>query len=326
MAEKARPKSQSTQTESSMSPFFSQLLDPANLEYLWPALLIVVFLGLVWTKSRRTWMLVDALAMVACGLALLFVPEKVFGLMLTNPVKMDLFLTVLCRIVAAVVFGSGIVWICLRKSTDNYTQNMLLGTRVVGTCAMLVATHVLQSEEQLFSDKFARLSMLDCILWMLGSAYFFMSAKNYGGHSQLDSWLNLHLRLDFLLTLMFGLVWFAFPEFVMKMHSTGVKPAVVHTLMGQIVGAMMIGSAILSAVAPGFMFHEDKRNVLLCKILTLLLIVVMALSSLDHSNIGRGVMLSHLMGVVWVINAAMGYFAPHETDGYLSARKNAKTE
>ncbi len=191
---------------------------------------------------------------------------------------------------------------------------------------MVIAVHVLQSEHQLISDKFVRLAMLDCTLWMLGSAYFFLSAKNYGGHSQLDSWLNLHLRVDFLMTLMFGLLWFSFPEFVMKTHSTGVKPTTVHIFMGQMVGAMMIGSSILSAVAPGFMFHDDKRNVLLCKILTLLLIVVMALSSLDHSNIGRGVMLSHLMGIAWVINAAMGYFAPHETDGYLSKNRNAKTE
>ncbi len=77
MAEKVKPKSQSTQTESSVSPFFSQLLDPANLEYVWPALLIVVFLAFLW----RHLLLVEAIKekqypVSKTGMARLFREEK----------------------------------------------------------------------------------------------------------------------------------------------------------------------------------------------------------------------------------------------------------
>ena len=40
------------------------------------------------------------------------------------------------------------------------------------------------------------------------------------------------------------------------------SPDTVEIHLGQCIGALLIGDAILSAVAPGFLFEEDKRNIL----------------------------------------------------------------
>ena len=72
--------------------------------------------------------------------------------------------------------------------------------------------------------------------------------------------------------------------------------------------------------------HFNKQQVNICffsVFQTLILVVMTSLSSLDHSDIDKSVMLGHLVGVAWLINAGLGYFAPHETDGYWSGRKRA---
>ncbi|XP_038046492.1 uncharacterized protein LOC119720738 [Patiria miniata] len=316
------PKSQGTQTGAIP---FTLWLDPAYIEYVRSGLLVLVFLAAMWTRSRRTWILVDTVAVFAFGLAFMFIPDKLLGFQVESKVKIEGVMVMLCRTFGSFMIGSGFSWFFLRKSTDNYTQVMLLATRIVGNAALLIAMYVAKTQDKLLNDQFVRFGVLGAVLWTLGSALHFLMAKNYGGHTQLDSWLNLHLRIDFFLTLMFGLFWYAYPHLVIKMHApgAGVKVNGIHVLVEQSVGAMLIGSAILSAVAPGFMFHEDKRNVLLCRILTIIMVVITALSSVDHSDIDKSAMLAHLVGVAWIINAGLGYFAPHETDGYWSSRKRA---
>ncbi|XP_022106050.1 uncharacterized protein LOC110987547 [Acanthaster planci] len=322
MPEQTVSKSEGTQTDS--IPFIFSL-DPAYIEYGRSGLLLLVFLVAMWARNRRTWILVDTVAVCVFGLAFMFIPEKLLTFQVVSKVKIEGIIVMLCRTFGSFMIGSGLSWFFLRKSTDNYTQVMLLATRVVGNSALLVSMYVARTQGKLLNEQFVRFGVLGAVLWTLGSALYFLAAKNYGGHTQLDSWLNFHLRFDFFLSLMFGLFWYSYPALVLKMHvpESTVKINDVHVLLEQAVGAMLIGSAILSAVAPGFMFHEDKRNVLLCRILTIILVVVTSLSSLDHSDIDKSVMLGHLVGVTWLINAGLGYFAPHETDGYWSGRNRA---
>ena len=45
---------------------------------------------------------------------------------------------------------------------------------------------------------------------LLGNAVWFLRSRHYGGHTSLDSMLNMHLRVDFFMTLLTSVLWLAF--------------------------------------------------------------------------------------------------------------------
>eukprot|EP00057_Strongylocentrotus_purpuratus_P024751 XP_011679225.1 PREDICTED: uncharacterized protein LOC588758 [Strongylocentrotus purpuratus] len=161
--------------------------------------------------------------------------------------------------------------------------------------------------------------MVGNMLWMMGSVIYYYQSRYSGGHAQLESRLNMHLRFDGFLVLVIGLTIFGFPDLFLKIQTTLESYDGAHLHMARSTGALLIGSSILSFMAPGFLFDWDKRAIFVGRIVKLFLTVLAVLyAAAKYDAWGGNLHLYFLMESIVALNALLGYYAPHETERYKS--------
>ncbi|XP_072017700.1 uncharacterized protein [Amphiura filiformis] len=309
------------------------------------AFIVVGFL-LAMSRDRVTWMTVDLIASVVMGAAWVFIPQIVLGFHTEGELNgIHLFLG---RVFGVVMLCGAVKMYLNYRSHDSYAQVMLLASRIVSTSILLIVlAHSVYGDRLagkveeappkpkegekpaptpakgvVFNDQWRSLNMTAVICALLGNVVWFLKSRHYGGHTSLDSLLNIHLRVDFFVTLIAGVVWLAYTPTILGFKMGVTAPDTVQVHFGQVLGAMLIGDAILSAVAPGFLFEEDKRNVLLGRVVNLigaLLITLHAIITYDEYTEQH----PWVMGIGFAIISAVtvhGYHAPHETSTYKTRR------
>lgn len=151
-----------------------------------------------------------------------------------------------------------------------------------------------------------------------------LMAKDFCGHSQLYSRLNLHLKVDFLVSLVFGTLLIAYPT-VLLGHLTNSKVSSsdeVLILMMQAIGAYSVGSGVISLLYASVLFTVNKRHIMMSKVLgTLGMILLILFTNFYTKALGGCVQATLLMYALMSFNALLGYYSPHETDGYVSKDK-----
>ncbi|XP_071493718.1 uncharacterized protein [Diadema antillarum] len=269
------------------------------------------------SRGRQFWLLADFLATTAFGLAWFFLPQVLLGFQISKvPDGTHLTYT---RAFGACMIGDAVSRYFIRSSRDNSAQVFLLLSRIIGCSVLLVAMVIIQYTGGEWNEMHIFFGMMGNLVWMMGSAVYYFQSRFSGGHAQLESQLNFHLRADGFLMLLLGCAAYGFPDMSIRIFND--IPAVdsAHIHMIRSAGALEIGSALLSFFAPGFLFEEDKRALLVGRVAAIVMTVLAAFyASANYEGWGQN-LLPFLVGEgLIVLNALLGYFAPHETDRYKS--------
>ncbi|XP_063966812.1 uncharacterized protein LOC129277742 [Lytechinus pictus] len=280
-------------------------------------LLVLAFL-IGCSRGRDTWIFVDFLATSAFGLGWYFIPDIILGFQINvTPDGTHLTYT---RAFAACMIGDAVSRYFLRSSKDASTLVYLLFSRIVGCSVLIISMIYIQYfGGSVWNQNHIFFGMLGNMLWMMGSVVYYYQSRYSGGHAQLESRLNMHLRLDGFLTLLIGCSCYAFPDFYLKMQTTLETYDGAHLHMVRSTGALLIGSAMLSFVAPGFLFDWDKRALFIGRIVKVFVTVLAVLyAAAKYDAWGGNLHLYLLMEIIITLNSLLGYYAPHETERYKS--------
>nr|XP_054769872.1 uncharacterized protein LOC129277742 isoform X3 [Lytechinus pictus] len=179
-------------------------------------LLVLAFL-IGCSRGRDTWIFVDFLATSAFGLGWYFIPDIILGFQINvSPDGTHLTYT---RAFAACMIGDAVSRYFLRSSKDASTLVYLLFSRIVGCSVLIISMIYIQYfGGSVWNQNHIFFGMLGNMLWMMGSIVYYYQSRYSGGHAQLESRLNMHLRLDGFLTLLIGCSCYAFPDFYLKMQ------------------------------------------------------------------------------------------------------------
>ncbi|XP_030853270.1 uncharacterized protein LOC105445402 [Strongylocentrotus purpuratus] len=281
------------------------------------SLLVLAFL-IGCSRGRDTWLFVDFLATTAFGLAWYFVPDVILGFQI-NVTPDGTHLTY-SRAFAACMIGDAVTRYFCRSSKDASTLVYLLFSRIVGCTILIVSMVYIQYfGGNTWNQNHIFFGMVGNMLWMMGSVIYYYQSRYSGGHAQLESRLNMHLRFDGFLVLVIGLTIFGFPDLFLKIQTTLESYDGAHLHMARSTGALLIGSSILSFMAPGFLFDWDKRAIFVGRIVKLFLTVLAVLyAAAKYDAWGGNLHLYFLMESIVTLNALLGYYAPHETERYKS--------
>ncbi|PIK37203.1 hypothetical protein BSL78_25966 [Apostichopus japonicus] len=108
--------------------------------------------------------------------------------------------------------------------------------------------------------------------------FVFMSSEFYG-HSQLNSRLNMHMMIDFVLNLFQGIGLMAYPSLMLQALTNSKDFDDVEIILTQTYGAFCVGSGILSLLYSSALLNNNKRSVLLTRVLETLAIIIFILST-----------------------------------------------
>lgn len=118
--------------------------------------------------------------------------------------------------------------------------------------------------------------------------------------------LNRHLRLDFIISLFFGIVWFLFPSIVMDLDTTE-KLIEKSKYVGKTLGLLTLISSLWSLFVINKKDFDKKKKILIGKVFCTLLVI---LSFLFIISITRKPTIGHVISVImssfWLANGYYG--------------------
>lgn len=148
----------------------------------------------------------------------------------------------------------------------------------------------------------------DC-LWLLGNLIHALRLTDWGGVKETFTKLDLHIRLDFLCTLMFGLLFYIFPGHMVGFQVRG-KLHAMHLSVIRIFSSFIMSSAVIAGRATNFEFIDDKIAHLTARILANAGIITAQLyiqyTTKNSWNVWH--IYFGMVGMsIWSINSALGF-------------------
>eukprot|EP00058_Branchiostoma_floridae_P023945 XP_002609435.1 hypothetical protein BRAFLDRAFT_93494 [Branchiostoma floridae] len=277
------------------------------------------------SRGRKIWMMADAGAVLLFGVAWLVMPGVLLGQMTTGP--LDAFHMSLSRLFGAMLIGSVVTFYRTRNSGDVTVSNVLLYSRVMGISMQLMAVGYGQMyyrdlEKGGWTSEQVWYGLFGGGVWLLGNLYHSARSDQFGCYSQRNDRLSAVLRLDGFLLMLGALFDFAFADMsltflvimfpdilLLLMDAKSVDG--IHMHMTRCTAAVMFMSGLVSSWAPVFLKDEDKKNVLLGRIVQSVLTLVASLLYIFSAHSTAGSSMSALAVNVGQMGLlAFGYLAP----------------
>ncbi|XP_033103378.1 uncharacterized protein LOC117106137 isoform X2 [Anneissia japonica] len=218
------------------------------------------------------------------------------------------------RASGCVLIGIAVVFYQVQQSADATVYVVLMMSRLV-TCTLAAVCGFYYRSQSSTPTDIGLLYIFFHIGFGVLYIYFLLQSREWGGHTQLDTNVNLHLRIDFFVTLVFGIFWYAFPEWVLGFQvSINVTPLQEYATM--LFAAFMIGSAIMSSHAPGFISEHDQRAQFQGRILqNTILLPAMIYAQVYYGTWTVYHIYFGMVGcLMWTINALVGFMSPNELE------------
>lgn len=236
--------------------------------------------------GRDIWMKMDLCSMFVFGLLNILFP---FIFNSQTDVPIDTIHLFMIRAFGVMLLGSAYLWWRVRNSKDVTVHTTLIWARVMGGFSALLAQLFAQffykdNKTGRMTEEHLYISVVGNVLWTLGNLIYCLRSKEWGGYMETKSKLNTFLRNDFVLTLMFGIMFFAFPVWMLKMQTNLFKLNGVHAHLYRVFGSALISSAIISGRASNFLIDSDKRSQLYARLYINLTLIFLYLVSYESNK------------------------------------------
>lgn len=168
------------------------------------------------------------------------------------------------------ILSASLPWFLLHDTRDATVHITLMMSYVVSSSIEVMAqvftfftSEKTKSDNtqssSIWNDQYLLLYGLPTVLWMLGNLIQLLRSRDFNTYPQHNIRLNNHLRVDAWLCLLFALMLLAFPRqlFMLNMPEA-TPPSEVMLHIFRCKGALLVGEAITSLQAPGFLHSRDK--------------------------------------------------------------------
>lgn len=277
-------------------------------------------MSLVWlliiSRGQKVWYYIDLILSVLAGCAFLTLAPQF--LRSQTDVHIDTVHLFMIRSFGIVLIGSAYLWWQVRNSKDVTVHTTLMWARVIGGFSALLAQLFAQffykdNKTGRMTEEHLYISVVSTVLWTLGNVIYCLRSKDWGGYMETQSKLNTFLRNDFVMTLMLGIMFFAFPVWMLRMQTNISKLNGVHAHLYRVFGSALISSAIISGRASNFLIDSDKRSQLYARLyINIALIILFAVSYLSSKHLQWSAQNTPFVlgGVaMWTLNALFGCYS-----------------
>ncbi|KAA8490811.1 hypothetical protein FVE85_1258 [Porphyridium purpureum] len=259
-------------------------------------------------RGEQSFVYADA-AVCALSAATLFLMPSVPLWVFTNVQNVDPYSKQLNRALGAVQAAhAAFAFFSAHLSIDLTDREASVRSRLFSNASLLLALLYAQVHYSEWTLRHVQFVLLGVLLWTLPLLYFFFSFTTAGGVSLAD--YDIFLHLDFLGTLGFGLAAYAFPQWVYVLYMSTERPNGVNIHLIRCLGALFLGSAVLSYCMLYSATHMSKKALLLSHFVGGLLLLVSILISHIESDMSSSFFVAGTLGsCVWSGNALVGFFA-----------------
>ncbi|XP_021461024.2 uncharacterized protein LOC110525325 isoform X2 [Oncorhynchus mykiss] len=172
--------------------------------------------------------------------------------------------------------------------------------------------------------------MAVCSFFIVSSVVLF-----FLDHSQLQSRVDLRmifsdsqkffLQMDFFATFVFGLLWLAFPDWLLGFQPITGSEDIFHLHLSRAFGAMMVGDSFVSFTTQNFQPNKEKPSVFISRAVgSLVLLVFLVHSQLTTSAWAPAQIWFGLVGAsLWTGNSILGYLSSKQQNILLARLSEA---
>lgn len=294
-------------------------------EYIAFAILLAGFLMLI-SRVRQERLLQVVMVSYGFFAVLVLVLPKLAASVIMVEGEFSPFHEFLFRNGAVAILGLVLSIYLNHTSIDAFTRVVLFfGLAIISTLEVFIyslAPHIADKGKGV-TFKEPRLGLYTSFATAAGAYLVVFLAKDFFGHSQLHSRLNMHLKIDFVMNLVHGVVAMAYPKVLVGFLTKAKSCDEFIVVCTQCYGAFLIGSGVISLLYTSALFTINKRQHLMCRVLeTLGAVVLMLATNFLTDALPGSTQPALLMLCLVSFNALLGYYSPHETEGYVSKNKD----
>lgn len=202
----------------------------------------------------------EIFAFTAHALVLLFCPNTIFKHLLNS--KLDLYHYNLCTLLAAASVGHMLYPLFLMDSKDDSVLTGYSWSRTI-THAMgimvVVNTYKFESE---WSYRLLCTYGASHIAGFLCHGYYYVKNSKPRSHSTFNDTINYFSKLESFKGLIYGLMFFAFPNLVLS-HGTNS-----HKLLARVIGSILFSMGLQAHGVADFMYLADKKSFILSRLIS----------------------------------------------------------
>ncbi|CAB1319408.1 unnamed protein product, partial [Coregonus sp. 'balchen'] len=188
-------------------------------------------------------------------------------------------------------------------------------TRSLAFLALLLDSCYGINSQRVHTNERPAVDMVVCSFFIVSSVVLF-----FLDHSQLQSTVDLRmifsdsqkffLQMDFFATFVFGLLWLAFPDWLLGFQPVTGSEDILHLHLTRAFGAMMVGDSFVSFTTQNFQ-HKEKASVFISRAVgSLVLLVFLVHSQLTTSAWAPAQVWFGLVGAsLWTGNSILGYLS-----------------
>lgn len=307
--------------------FFS-IPDDTLMQLSLPAALLMFVIIVPWGK--KTLMNATSIVFAVKGTALLLYPEAVkFWFTKGHPDGLHLQEI---RHIAIILMAMAFTHFLTRKSMDKATEISLLWSRTVFCGAVFLLSMVQlvnYKEKDAKTSLFVwKISSIVTGLYFAAFAFYSLREDDWGGSTDHStSRTSLHLRVDFLVFFLHGLLAYCFPGMIATFQTKLKSLDPMHDYTARVMGAGFLALGVTSGRANNCHTEDDKKSVLLSHglangvfFLTMLLCQIFSNVFSQWHMYGIGVVL------LVALNDLVGSEAPTILRNFLQRFKSTKEE
>ncbi|XP_022323620.1 uncharacterized protein LOC111124750 [Crassostrea virginica] len=238
--------------------------DDTLMQLSLPAALLMFAVIVPW--GRKSLMNTTSIIFAAKGFGLLLYPEAVkFWFLRGSPDGLHLQEM---RHIGIILMAMAFTHYLTRNSTDKGTEINLLWSRTVlcGAVFLLSVVHLVNyTEKEERAPLFVwKISALVTGLYFAAFLFYSLREDDWGGSADyLSSRTNLHLRIDFFIFFLHGLMAYCFPATIATFQTKLVSLDSMHDYAARVMGAGFLALGITSGRANNCHTEDDKKSVLL---------------------------------------------------------------
>lgn len=277
-------------------------------ELLPSIVMTVLFLGIL-PFGQKVWISADLTITSAWGLLCITFPQFVMQYQVDG--EIDMQHEYFYRLFGFVLLVTSLFGVLTQNSDDPTVKITFLWSRVIATSVYILnrvySIYNITKDPQ-WNDRSLYFGTYGDVLWFLGSLYHSLRCQDWGYANEAHLRIDLHLRMDTLLTFFMALMYFVFPGHVFKIQVDG-KLGKLHLSLIRNVAAFLFGTCIISASATRFSSQDDKMTFLALRILVNSCIITFQLIAQFFQSPWSiyHVYFSIVTTAVWTLNAGLGY-------------------
>ncbi|KAL4216422.1 hypothetical protein ACF0H5_024147 [Mactra antiquata] len=230
----------------------------------------IVFLILI-SRGRKTWLNFLTFMTLVGGVLNAIYPSYTASWVTGN---LDSVHYELIRVLGLVTVAWCVAYFLVCKSTDETTQTSYqLSFTVVLLCHLLMFGNSLinppkkssvQLDHETQVSKFYGL-----MLWTVGTLFYTVTSKDWGGYGEQRSHANFHLRIWFVILLVGGCINYAMPGWAIRTAFSLDKVDSFHVLLIRSYASMLLGMALMVFRSANFLRGSDRDLLLATHLLFL---------------------------------------------------------